>query len=80
MRDPCIEAHLFGAPIVRLVDNELSHMVLSGPLDPGDRVIVGEEEERLTFEVVDGLPPLRPVSNEDGCRPSQTRQPQSGSG
>src|SRR5215213_4656378 len=40
--------------IQRRVDNELSRMVLSGSLEPGDRVIVGGEEERLTFEVVEG--------------------------
>jgi ATP-dependent Clp protease ATP-binding subunit ClpC len=40
--------------IQRRVDNELANMVLSGSLEPGDRVIVGGEEERLTFEVVEG--------------------------
>jgi ATP-dependent Clp protease ATP-binding subunit ClpC len=40
--------------IQRRVDNELSRMVLSGSLEPGDKVLVGGEEERLTFEVVEG--------------------------
>jgi ATP-dependent Clp protease ATP-binding subunit ClpC len=42
--------------IQRRVDNELASMVLSGSLDPGDRVVVGANGEavRLTFEVVAG--------------------------
>jgi ATP-dependent Clp protease ATP-binding subunit ClpC len=44
--------------IQRRVDNELSRMVLSGSLEPGDRVVVGAEEERLTFEVVEGAATL----------------------
>ncbi len=40
--------------IQRRVDNELSRMVLSGSLEPGDKVLVGGEEERLTFEVLQG--------------------------
>jgi ATP-dependent Clp protease ATP-binding subunit ClpC len=44
--------------IQRRVDNELANMVLSGSLEPGDRVIVGGEEERLTFEVVEGAATL----------------------
>ena len=47
-----------GAPlrrtIQRRVDNELSRMVLSGSLEPGDRVVVSVEEERLTFDVLQG--------------------------
>ena len=39
--------------IQRRVDNELASMVLSGSLDPGDRVVVGAHGEAggLTFEV-----------------------------
>ena len=44
--------------IQRRVDNELSRMVLSGSLEPGDKVLVGGEEERLTFEVVEGAATL----------------------
>jgi ATP-dependent Clp protease ATP-binding subunit ClpC len=42
------------------VDNELANMVLSGSLEPGDRVIVGADGEagRLTFEVVEGAATL----------------------
>jgi hypothetical protein len=36
------------------VDNELARIVLSGSLDPGDRVVVGAHGEAggLTFEVI----------------------------
>ncbi len=40
--------------IQRRIDNELSRMVLEGSLNPGDRVVVGAEEGRLTFEVLEG--------------------------
>ena len=52
--------------IQRRVDNELSRMVLSGSLEPGDKVLVGGEEESSPSRSSKGLPPLRPVINEDG--------------
>src|ERR687893_656001 len=52
--DPEFGARPLRRTIQRRVDNELSSMVLSGSLEPGDRVMVGAEEERLTFEVVEG--------------------------
>jgi ATP-dependent Clp protease ATP-binding subunit ClpC len=52
--DPEFGARPLRRTIQRRVDNELSRMVLSGSLKPGDRVIVGGEEERLTFELVEG--------------------------
>jgi len=41
--------------IQRRVDNELAGMVLSGSLNPGDRVVVGAdaEDRRLTFDAVE---------------------------
>ena len=38
--------------IQRRVDDELASMVLSGSLNPGDRVVVGVEEGNLGFEVL----------------------------
>jgi ATP-dependent Clp protease ATP-binding subunit ClpC len=37
----------------RRVDNELASMIVSGSLDPGDRVVVGAHGEAggLTFEI-----------------------------
>ena len=39
--------------IQRRVDNELASMVLSGSLNPADKVVVSTEEGNLGFEVVD---------------------------
>jgi len=52
--DPEFGARPLRRTIQRRVDNELSRMVLSGSLEPGDRVVVSVEEERLTFEVLQG--------------------------
>ena len=40
--------------IQRRVDNNLSRMVLEGSLNPGDKVVIGAEDGRLTFEVLQG--------------------------
>jgi ATP-dependent Clp protease ATP-binding subunit ClpA len=52
--DPEFGARPLRRTIQRRVDNELSRMVLEGSLNPGDRVVVGAEEDRLTFEVLEG--------------------------
>jgi hypothetical protein len=39
--------------IQRRVDNELASMVLSGSLNPGDKVVVVAEEGTLSFEVLE---------------------------
>jgi ATP-dependent Clp protease ATP-binding subunit ClpC len=51
--DPEFGARPLRRTIQRRVDNELASMVLSGFLDPGDRVVIGAHGEagRLTFEV-----------------------------
>jgi ATP-dependent Clp protease ATP-binding subunit ClpC len=58
--DPEYGARPLRRTIQRRVDNELANMVLSGSLEPGDRVIVGADGEagRLTFEVVEGAATL----------------------
>jgi ATP-dependent Clp protease ATP-binding subunit ClpC len=52
--DPEFGARPLRRAIQRRVDNEISRMVLGGVLNPGDRVVVGAEEGRLTFEVLEG--------------------------
>jgi ATP-dependent Clp protease ATP-binding subunit ClpC len=52
--DPEFGARPLRRTIQRRVDNELSRMVLDGSLGPGDRVVVGAEDGRLTFEVLEG--------------------------
>jgi ATP-dependent Clp protease ATP-binding subunit ClpC len=52
--DPEFGARPLRRTIQRRVDNDLSRMVLEGSLNPDDKVIVGAEEGRLTFEVLQG--------------------------
>jgi len=52
--DPEFGARSLRRTVQRRIDNELSRMVLGGSLEPGDKVVVGAEEGRLTFEVVEG--------------------------
>ncbi len=60
--DPEFGARPLRRTIQRRVDNELASMVLSGSLDPGDRVVVGADGEAggLTFEVVAGATAAEP--------------------
>ena len=60
--DPEFGARPLRRTIQRRVDNELASMVLSGSLDPGDRVVVGADGEvgGLTFEVVAGAAAAEP--------------------
>jgi ATP-dependent Clp protease ATP-binding subunit ClpC len=51
--DPEFGARPLRRTIQRRVDNELSRMVLGGSINPGERVVVGAEEGRLTFEVLE---------------------------
>ena len=55
--DPEFGARPLRRTIQRLVENELSRMVLGGSIEPGDRVRVDEEEGRLTFDVERGAGP-----------------------
>jgi ATP-dependent Clp protease ATP-binding subunit ClpC len=52
--DPEFGARPLRRAIQRRVDNEISRMVLGSVLNPGDKVVVGAEEGRLTFEVLEG--------------------------
>src|SRR5215211_868570 len=60
--DPEFGARPLRRTIQRRVDNELASMVLSGSLNPGDKVIVGAEEGRFTFEVLEGAAVESPES------------------
>jgi ATP-dependent Clp protease ATP-binding subunit ClpC len=50
--DPEFGARPLRRTIQRRVDNELASMVLSGSLNPGDKVVVSTEEGNLGFEVL----------------------------
>src|ERR687895_1872843 len=56
--DPEFGARPLRRTIQRRVDNELSRMVLSGSLNPGDKVVAGAEDGRLTFDVLEGAAAL----------------------
>src|SRR3954449_12100351 len=49
--DPEFGARPLRRTIQRLVENELSRMLLSGDLEPGDRVTVGATNGELRFDV-----------------------------
>src|SRR5215218_6697332 len=51
--DPEFGARPLRRTIQRRVDNELASMVLSGSLNPADKVVVSTEEGNLGFEVLD---------------------------
>jgi ATP-dependent Clp protease ATP-binding subunit ClpC len=57
--DPEFGARPLRRTIQRRVENELSRMLLGGSLNPGDRIIVGAEEGRFTFEILEGTAPSR---------------------
>jgi ATP-dependent Clp protease ATP-binding subunit ClpC len=52
--DPEFGARPLRRTIQRLVENELSRMVLAGDVEPGDKVIVDEVEGELRFDVERG--------------------------
>ena len=52
--DPEFGARPLRRTIQRRVDNDLSRRVLEGSLNPGDKVVVGAEDGRLTFDVLEG--------------------------
>jgi ATP-dependent Clp protease ATP-binding subunit ClpC len=52
--DPEFGARPLRRTIQRLVENELSRMVLGGGMEPGDTVTVDADEDRLRFDVDSG--------------------------
>ena len=55
--DPEFGARPLRRTIQRLVENELSRMLLEGSVEPGDKVAVDVEGDRLRFEVEKGAAP-----------------------
>ena len=53
--DPEFGARPLRRTIQRRVDNELASMVLSGSLNPSDKVAVGAKEGNLGFEVLEEM-------------------------
>ena len=52
--DPEYGARPLRRTIQRLVENELSRMVLAGTVEPGDKVIVDLDDDKLRFDVETG--------------------------
>jgi len=53
--DPEYGARPLRRTITRLVENELSRLVLGGDVEPGDRVTVGVEDGKLRFDTEKGV-------------------------
>ena len=53
--DPEYGARPLRRTITRLVENELSRLVLGGDVEPGDRVAVEVEDGKLRFDVEKGV-------------------------
>jgi ATP-dependent Clp protease ATP-binding subunit ClpC len=72
--DPEFGARPLRRTIQRLVENELSRMLLDGSVEPGDKVAVGVTDDRLRFEVEEGAAPelLRERNEERTPEPTGT--------
>jgi len=55
--DPEFGARPLRRTIQRFVENELSRMVLDGSVEPGDKVAVDVDSDRLRFKVEKGAAP-----------------------
>jgi ATP-dependent Clp protease ATP-binding subunit ClpC len=63
--DPEYGARPLRRTIQRLVENELSRMVLGGSVEPGDKVVVDAEGDELNFEVESGGAQISDVEQEE---------------
>jgi ATP-dependent Clp protease ATP-binding subunit ClpC len=67
--DPEYGARPLRRTITRLVENELSRLVLGGDVEPGDRVTVGVEDGKLLFDTEKGVYEHEAESGRRGGRP-----------
>jgi len=61
--------------IQRLVENELSRMLLDGSVEPGDKVAVDAAGDRLRFEVEEGAAPELLRERKEEKTPEPTGSP-----
>jgi ATP-dependent Clp protease ATP-binding subunit ClpC len=73
--DPEFGARPLRRTIQRLVENELSRMLLNGSVDPGDKVAVDAEGDRLRFEVEQGAAPELLRERQEERTPEPTGSP-----
>ena len=73
--DPEYGARPLRRTIQRLVENELSRMVLDGSVEPGDKIVVDAEGDELKFEVESGGAQISDAEQEEAeqAEPATTR-------
>jgi ATP-dependent Clp protease ATP-binding subunit ClpC len=73
--DPEYGARPLRRTIQRLVENELSRMVLDGSVEPGDKIVVDAEGDELRFEVESGGAQISDAEQEEAeqAEPATTR-------
>jgi ATP-dependent Clp protease ATP-binding subunit ClpC len=65
--DPEFGARPLRRTIQRLVENELSRMVLAGTVGPGDKVVVDADGDELTFDVQSGAAQISEAEAEEAA-------------
>ena len=73
--DPEFGARPLRRTIQRLVENELSRMLLDGSVEPGDKVAVDGAGDRLRFEVEEGAAPELLRERKEEKTPEPTSSP-----
>jgi ATP-dependent Clp protease ATP-binding subunit ClpC len=68
--DPEFGARPLRRTIQRRVENELSRLVLSGEVEPGDKVVVGADGDELSFDVERGAAQERVKEEEPAVAPA----------
>jgi ATP-dependent Clp protease ATP-binding subunit ClpC len=71
--DPEFGARPLRRTIQRLVENELSRMVLDGSVQPGDKITVDTDGDELTFEVESGGAQIDEQEETESAEPAATR-------
>jgi ATP-dependent Clp protease ATP-binding subunit ClpC len=71
--DPEFGARPLRRTIQRLVENELSRMVLDGSVEPGDKTVVDAEGDELKFEVEPGGAQISDAEQEEAEQPEPAR-------
>ncbi len=71
--DPEYGARPLRRTIQRLVENELSRMVLDGSVEPGDKIVVDAEGDELKFEVESGGAQISDAEQEEAEQPEPAR-------
>ena len=71
--DPEFGARPLRRTIQRLVENELSRMVLDGSVEPGDKIVVNAEGDELKFDVESGGAQISDAEQKEAEQPEPAR-------